>query len=116
MNNKTQRRIHKYFFSHYFCFVFFRKNNIPGNAATNNTPNEGEKNSWRKSQGSRKVTICLFNDLSDFSATLKALYEKSERFSKEDIDLVERQLLIMELNLSAAKFLQASDNLLIVGN
>jgi hypothetical protein len=44
MNNKTQRRIHKYFFSHYFCFVFFRKNNIRGNAATNNTPNEGEKN------------------------------------------------------------------------
>jgi hypothetical protein len=25
MNNKTQRRIHKYFFSHYFCFVFFAK-------------------------------------------------------------------------------------------
>jgi hypothetical protein len=43
MNNKTQRSIHKYFFSHYFCFVFFRKNNIRGNAATNNTPNEGEK-------------------------------------------------------------------------
>jgi hypothetical protein len=44
MNNKTQRRIHKYFLSHYFCFVFFRKNNIRGNAATNNTPNEGKKN------------------------------------------------------------------------
>jgi hypothetical protein len=28
--------------------------------------------------------ICLFNDLSDFSATLKAIYEKSKRFSKED--------------------------------
>jgi hypothetical protein len=44
MNNKTQRRIHKYFFSYYFCFVFFRKNNIRGNAATNNTPNEEKKN------------------------------------------------------------------------
>jgi hypothetical protein len=43
MENKTQRRIHKYFFSHYFCFVFFRKNFIRGNAATNNTPNEGGK-------------------------------------------------------------------------
>jgi hypothetical protein len=41
--NKTQRRIHKYFFSHYFCFVLFRKNFIRGNAATNNTPNEGGK-------------------------------------------------------------------------
>jgi hypothetical protein len=55
MNNKTQRRIHKYFFSHYFCFVFFRKNNIRGNAATNNTPNEGRKESSRKGQGSRKL-------------------------------------------------------------
>jgi hypothetical protein len=27
------------------------------NAATNNTPNEGEKKSSRKNQGSRKVTI-----------------------------------------------------------
>jgi hypothetical protein len=25
--NKTQRRIHKHFFSYYFCFVFFRKKN-----------------------------------------------------------------------------------------
>jgi hypothetical protein len=41
MKNETQRRIHKYFFSHYFCFVFFSKNIIRGNAATNNTPNEG---------------------------------------------------------------------------
>jgi hypothetical protein len=57
MKNKTQRRIHKYFFSHYFCFVFFRKNFIRGNAATNNTPNEGEKKSSRKSQGSRNVSI-----------------------------------------------------------
>jgi hypothetical protein len=44
MKNKTQRRIHKYFFLIIFCFVFFRKNNIRGNAATNNTPNEGKKN------------------------------------------------------------------------
>jgi hypothetical protein len=43
MKNKTQRRIHKYFFSHYFCFVFFRKNFIRGNAATSNIPNEGGK-------------------------------------------------------------------------
>jgi hypothetical protein len=43
MKNKTQGRIHKYFFSHYFCFVFFRKNFIQGNAATNNRPNEGGK-------------------------------------------------------------------------
>jgi hypothetical protein len=43
MKNKTQRRIHKYFFSHYFYFVFFRKNFIRGNAATNYTPNEGGK-------------------------------------------------------------------------
>jgi hypothetical protein len=48
MKNKTQRRIHKYFFSHYFCFVFFRKNFIRGNASTNNTPNEGEKNHREK--------------------------------------------------------------------
>jgi hypothetical protein len=53
MNNKTQRRIRKYFFSHYFCFVFFRKNNIRGNAATNNTPKEGKKieENSRKSKG-----------------------------------------------------------------
>jgi hypothetical protein len=57
MKNKTQRRIHKYLFYHYFCVVFFRKNNIRGSAATNNTPNEGEKKSSRKSQGSRKVTV-----------------------------------------------------------
>jgi hypothetical protein len=43
MKNKTQHRIHKCFFSHYFRFVFFRKNFIRGNVATNNTPNE-EKN------------------------------------------------------------------------
>jgi hypothetical protein len=43
MKNKTQRRIHKYFFSHYFRFVFFRKNFIRGNAATNNTPNKKKK-------------------------------------------------------------------------
>jgi hypothetical protein len=42
--------------------------------------------------------------------------DKSKRFSKEEIDLVERQLLIIELNLSSAKFLQAFGNLLIVGN
>jgi hypothetical protein len=57
MNNKTQRRIHKCFFSHYFCFVFFRKNNIRGNAATNNTPNEGEKKIIEENRGSRKVTL-----------------------------------------------------------
>jgi hypothetical protein len=28
--NKTQRRIHKYFFSHYFCFIFFRKSSPEG--------------------------------------------------------------------------------------
>jgi hypothetical protein len=43
MKNETQRRIHKYFFSYYFCFVFFRKNFIRGNAAAKNTPNEGGK-------------------------------------------------------------------------
>jgi hypothetical protein len=54
MKNKTQRRIHKYLFYHYFCVVFFRKNQIRGSAATNNTPNEGEKKSSRKSQGRKK--------------------------------------------------------------
>jgi hypothetical protein len=37
--------------------------------------------------------ICLFNDLSDFSATLKALWENNKIFSKEEIDLVERQFI-----------------------
>jgi hypothetical protein len=57
MNNKTQRRIRKYFFSHYFCFVFFRKNNIRGNAATNNTPNEGKKIIEEKSRKSKGYNI-----------------------------------------------------------
>jgi hypothetical protein len=57
MNNKTQRRIRKYFFSHYFCFVFFRKNNIRGNAATNNTPNEGKKIIEEKSRKSKGYMI-----------------------------------------------------------
>jgi hypothetical protein len=53
MKNKTQRRIQKYFLSHYFCFVFFRKISSEGMRQ----PNEGEKKSARKSQGSRKVTV-----------------------------------------------------------
>jgi hypothetical protein len=43
MKNKTQRKIHECFFSHYFVLYFFGKNFIRGNAATNNTPNEGGK-------------------------------------------------------------------------
>jgi hypothetical protein len=38
---ETQRRIHKHFFSHYFCFVFFPQKYPPREAATNNTPNKG---------------------------------------------------------------------------
>jgi hypothetical protein len=82
MNNKTQRRIHKYFFSHYFCFVFFRKNNIRGNAATNNTPNEGEnKIIQEKSRKSKSyntnikriiANYLIFNSPRDL-ARLKAL-------------------------------------------
>jgi hypothetical protein len=44
------------------------------------------------------------------------LIKIKRRFSKEEIDLVERQLLIVELNLSETKRLQAFGNLLIVGN
>jgi hypothetical protein len=57
MKNKTQRRIHKYFFSHYFYFVFFRKNNIRGSAATNNTPNEEKKIIEEKSGKSKGYNI-----------------------------------------------------------
>jgi hypothetical protein len=42
MKNKTQRKTHKYFFFHCFCFVFFHKNFIRRNTATNNTPKEVE--------------------------------------------------------------------------
>jgi hypothetical protein len=70
MKNKTQRRIHKYLFSHYFCFVFSRRNFIRGNAATNNTPNEGGKNhrgkvkeveTFQYRPGNMKITSDLTN-------------------------------------------------------
>jgi hypothetical protein len=83
MNNKTQRRIHKYFFSHYFCFVFFRENNIRGNAATNNTPNEGEKKSSWKSQGSRKVTISTGQAVSEDIGHFLLNVEKSGNEQRE---------------------------------
>jgi uncharacterized protein (UPF0333 family) len=67
MNNKTQRKIHKYFFSHYFCFVFFRKNNIRGNAATNNTPNDEKKNIEERSRKSKgyNTNVTIFDMLNN---------------------------------------------------
>jgi hypothetical protein len=84
MKNKTQRRIHKYFFSHYFCFEFFRKNNIRGNAATNNTPNQGEKKNHRGKV--KEVERCEYK--SRQTGNLKrhkqhTPVEKTERFECE---------------------------------
>jgi hypothetical protein len=41
-----------------FLFRIFPQNFTRGSAATNNTPNEKKKTS-RRSQGSRKVTVCI---------------------------------------------------------
>jgi hypothetical protein len=53
-------------------FRIFPQNFIRGNAATNNTPNEGEKKSSRKSQGSRKVTISIQNDENKFKQLVRS--------------------------------------------
>jgi hypothetical protein len=64
--NTTQRRIRKRFFSHYFCFVFFRKNIIRERCGNQQYTNKKIKVAPRKSQGNRNVSIFkLRSDVSD---------------------------------------------------
>jgi hypothetical protein len=66
-------------FSHYFCFVFFRKNFIRGSAATNNTPNEEKKIIEGKSRKSRRYnTYTMANCIK----TLGAYYGRPTWFEK----------------------------------
>jgi hypothetical protein len=86
MKNKTQRRIHKYFFSHYFVRIF-PQNLIRGNAVTTNTPNEGEKKNHRgKSRKSKR-----FNNFDE----LERQRRRREHRSQEERDIEnERRILI----------------------
>jgi hypothetical protein len=67
MKNKTQRRIHKFFFSHYFGFVFFRKISSEGmRQPTIHKMREKKiiEEKLRKSKGystvSLEIFICFF--------------------------------------------------------
>jgi hypothetical protein len=57
MKNKTQRRIHKYFFLIIFVSYFSAKITSEGMRQPTTQQMREKKKSSRKSQGSRKVTI-----------------------------------------------------------